>query len=680
MIDQKTDRLKLPLPNADNFLEDDVGRIREALTTLDRAATVDAGGVIVSSQLPVDLAYLDANRKIPVENLPAIAISETFIVDNQAAMLKLDADVGDIAVFADNSANYILAKKPASLLANWKELIGTQVRTVNNRTGNVTVAEAGANKDITSLGALQGPLQLGGDAQGDYDAVTLKQLRAASGGSGGASMNGVMNNALGAAVWFNGTRAKVWAGHLPADGQLLKRADYPDLWAAVNSGMFVSVDDTTWLNANGVTYVHRGKFSTGDGSTTFRLPDLNGMQTGSLDGLFLSGTAKSASATVPARDVGVVWDQNAPNITGENPKNGNDFAWRGNTGIIGGDQSGAIKIDGVGKYAQGTGPLDATWFNWSFDASRSNKTYSSTNSWLIPRSVAGIWLIRVNGTFSAAGTAFNVINGDTAKPANGIVVYGGDLRSSYQIAGVDNLVASLRTKQAIGGDKYAELVLTDYSGSTPTSVNWGFRSDGATVFGNGAYCSSSGSFVTNTGIMASGFKSDFGFRKTLDGMYSDGGRNRNLFAKCENNITQRWEMDCFDTGQDIQFRVAVFNGNALNTLYCGINGAGDSQRGSFAYAASDSELKNIEGDVDADDAIQRIEALRPREFSWKSDGRKDRGFIAQEAHEADERYAYDSKPFWGLSDRAILADLVATVKALRQEVAELKAANSNTTS
>ncbi|VWB93530.1 putative phage tail protein [Burkholderia arboris] len=59
------------------------------------------------------------------------------------------------------------------------------------------------------------------------------------------------------------------AGFLKANGTLVNRADYPALWAyAEASGTLVSDDE--WRNERW------GCFSTGDGSTTFRLPELRG--------------------------------------------------------------------------------------------------------------------------------------------------------------------------------------------------------------------------------------------------------------------------------------------------------------------------------------------------------------------------------------------------------------------
>ncbi|OXJ21223.1 phage tail protein [Burkholderia sp. AU6039] len=59
------------------------------------------------------------------------------------------------------------------------------------------------------------------------------------------------------------------AGFLKANGVLVNRADYPALWTyAQASGTLVSDDE--WRNGRW------GCFSTGDGSTTFRLPELRG--------------------------------------------------------------------------------------------------------------------------------------------------------------------------------------------------------------------------------------------------------------------------------------------------------------------------------------------------------------------------------------------------------------------
>lgn len=57
------------------------------------------------------------------------------------------------------------------------------------------------------------------------------------------------------------------AGWVVADGRLLDRATYPKLWA---NGSAVAVSEATWSSG------YYGRFSTGNGTTNFRIPDLRG--------------------------------------------------------------------------------------------------------------------------------------------------------------------------------------------------------------------------------------------------------------------------------------------------------------------------------------------------------------------------------------------------------------------
>lgn len=146
-----------------------------------------------------------------------------------------------------------------------------------------------------------------------------------------------------------------------------------------------------------------------------------------------------------------------------------------------------------------------------------------------------------------------------------------------------------------------------------------------------------------------------------------------MFAAVWNNVNQYGTIDLFDTGTDIQMRMVSVNTGQVNALWVGATaGTGDSRGGQFAYAASDIALKNRGDNVVQEEAAARIDKLKPCDFEWKRDGRLDRGFIAQEAHKVDKRYAWEADPFWGLSDRAILADAVATIQMMRKEMADLK--------
>ena len=82
---------------------------------------------------------LDSGGKIPLSQLPATTIANTWVVASQAAMLALSASPGDLAVRTDVNNTYILTTSPASVLANWQQLLvpSNAVTSVFSRTGDV---------------------------------------------------------------------------------------------------------------------------------------------------------------------------------------------------------------------------------------------------------------------------------------------------------------------------------------------------------------------------------------------------------------------------------------------------------------------------------------------------------------------------------------------------------------
>ncbi len=91
-----------------------------------------------------NVPILDVNGKLDTSILPVIAISNTFVVASQAAMLALTAEVGDIAVRTDLNKSYILRVAGASVLANWQELLTPTdaVQSVAGKTGVVTLTSS----------------------------------------------------------------------------------------------------------------------------------------------------------------------------------------------------------------------------------------------------------------------------------------------------------------------------------------------------------------------------------------------------------------------------------------------------------------------------------------------------------------------------------------------------------
>lgn len=85
-------------------------------------------------------AGLDGSGKINPSQLPAIAISSTFVVANQSEMLLLTAETGDIAIRNDLGKTFILQGTDPTELTDWIELATPTdaVTSVFGRTGVVT--------------------------------------------------------------------------------------------------------------------------------------------------------------------------------------------------------------------------------------------------------------------------------------------------------------------------------------------------------------------------------------------------------------------------------------------------------------------------------------------------------------------------------------------------------------
>lgn len=99
--------------------------------------------------------------------------------------------------------------------------------------------------------------------------------------------------AIGMTQWWGGNRSFIPAKHQPQDGQMVNRSDYPALWALISSGALPLITETSWW-ANPAL---RGSFSSGNGSSTFRFPDLNGKQSNSIGSVVLRGDGEYSTGT-----------------------------------------------------------------------------------------------------------------------------------------------------------------------------------------------------------------------------------------------------------------------------------------------------------------------------------------------------------------------------------------------
>ena len=89
-----------------------------------------------------NLVAVGADGKISETLLPKIAITDTHVVADEAEMLALTAEKGDVAIRSDLNRSFILKQAPADNLANWLELKSPEctVFSVNGKTGDIVLS------------------------------------------------------------------------------------------------------------------------------------------------------------------------------------------------------------------------------------------------------------------------------------------------------------------------------------------------------------------------------------------------------------------------------------------------------------------------------------------------------------------------------------------------------------
>lgn len=93
-----------------------------------------------------NIPILDSSGKLADSVIPKVALTNTFVVASQTAMLALTtAQEGDVAVRTDLNKTFILKTTGYATLANWQELLTPtdSVSSVNGSTGTVTITLAG---------------------------------------------------------------------------------------------------------------------------------------------------------------------------------------------------------------------------------------------------------------------------------------------------------------------------------------------------------------------------------------------------------------------------------------------------------------------------------------------------------------------------------------------------------
>ena len=541
--------------------------------------------------------------------------------------------------------------------------IGSYVKDSKGRTVGVT--RTGINSDIKQLTqkvTFTQPVTIP-DAVGDYDAVTLRQLRNSGGGSGGPTMSGISNFGIGD-FHLRDSRAFIPAFEVVSDGQLLSRTEYPDLWAYAQ--LLTPITDAAWL----ADPLKRGRYSLGDGSTTFRVPDRNGVQAGSVTALYSRGDGGNSAQN------GSVLLSGAPDIQG-GVRTVTNLSFFESVNQMSGAFSGS-DLQQYGTTAVASGSDSIYPRNISFAASRANPIYGRTSNEIQTNSFIGVWTIRAHGGFVAANTSWSVINGDATRPSDGVTADGGNVYSLYKVNGVNEAEARFRARANIGGNYYARISVTN--STTLRSAALDFDENGkltapGPIQGTNIVTTAGGVQMTGTRYPSVRFS---GTGYTTSGVTI--GESTSLEVTGENGSVS-----------EINFLRRYATSVTTNQIAVTV----PKTSGTIALqGTSGLEYKKDIQDASPKEAFDRISNQRLVNFVYKDDEqeRVRFGVIAEEAEVVAPQYIkHNQEPYEDILDEdgnkigdkkrdrpsidtnPIVMDLIGAVHYLRDEVEQLKA-------
>ena len=255
-------------------------KITNLANPVDNGDAVSLGYLNGQKGVANGIAELDGNGLVPTHHLPALAISETSVVNSQSAMLALTAQVGDVAVRTDVNKSFILTATPASTLANWQELLTPTdaVLSVDGSTGAVSLSGTYINR---TTGQLLGNLDANtykvtnlGAPTSNNDAATKVYVDTVAGSTAAAEAAAAAAAASYDSFDDRYLGAKSTPPTLDNDGNtLLVGAIY---WNSVTNQMFAWTG-SAWGSISSTADIYRFRYTAAGGETTESGPDDNGL-------------------------------------------------------------------------------------------------------------------------------------------------------------------------------------------------------------------------------------------------------------------------------------------------------------------------------------------------------------------------------------------------------------------
>ena len=226
------------------------------------------------------LAELDGSGLVPTHHLPALAITTTQVVNSQANMLALTAQIGDVAVRTDVNKSFILTASPATTLGNWQELLTPtdSVLSVDGSTGAVSLSGTYLNR---TSGQLLGALDANnfkitglGTPTNNADAATKVYVDTVAGSATAAAASATAAEAAYDSFDDRYLGAKSTAPTLDNDGNaLIEGALY---WNSVSNAM-LAWDGSAWASISSTSDIFRYRYTATGGETSKSGTDDNGL-------------------------------------------------------------------------------------------------------------------------------------------------------------------------------------------------------------------------------------------------------------------------------------------------------------------------------------------------------------------------------------------------------------------
>lgn len=536
-----------------------------------------------------------------------------------------------------------------------------------------------------------GSTPLAGDPVGDYDAATKRWVEnKINTGTVGPTMNGVMNYGVGD-FHLRDSRAYIQPYEVVSDGQLLNRADWPELWAYAQ--MVGLIEDSVWL----ADKFQRGKYSSGNGTTTFRVPDKNGVQGGSIRALYGRGDGGNSGAN------GQLFESAAPNITGAVPSySGGMYAQ-----VFGSAARGAFFSDNM-LFPNGDGdvipagktPLTGRCNTLNFDASRSSPIYGASNDEILTRNFVGVWVIRASGGFVAANTSWSVINGDATRPTDGTRVESGKVSVEYKIGTAIEAQGKVYTAATMGGAYSTQLSVKNATTGKEKDISvtedgdlWSDRFKGR--FGTRMAWVQTG-WVYGTFSQANqAIGNDYSFYSILSGSQSSStGYKTHTHIGQIHNDNGSFADSCWHVAGDDNNAYGVRLKIQPNTSEIYFYHWNPNTAGTYTIAKnaiSDANLKHDIAPVSVDKSWANLQGLEFVTFVYNNDEqeRVRRGVIAQQVETIEPLYVktrefyddnhvkrsqkeLDTHPML-LDTMHVVQTLMLKIEAMEAEIAELKA-------